>query len=380
MNYLIIGGTGTISGGLAQEAVKQGHHVSIVNRGSRDYRIPDGVKVIHADLNEHSTMVSIAEEGLYDVVVDPLVMDVNQLKNHLDIFDGRCGTYVFISSCCAFGGHSNSAISENHSMHPESKYGINKLSCEKYLKSHPMKSHYLIIRPYITYGDIRIPIPFACRRNPYTVIDRIEKNKPLVCFDIKNHRTVHNLMDVRDFSRIVVGLLNHGVKDTDYNVCGDNVYSWDTAYTYLYEETGKQQHLYYVDRSVLRFIDNHLYEDVIYDKDCEGTVYSGQKAKDESGDATAQIVLKDGIHDLVHYLKDNCANLPLEEEFNYRNDLLLVNAVNDPDDFLINYIHGLNDEYLKKLKKDWKGLIRKYYLMKLPFANLLIRIKRKLLS
>jgi nucleoside-diphosphate-sugar epimerase len=333
---------------------------------------------VHGDINDKDALRTILEKEKFEVVVDPLVCNIRELTNHLDIFDGKCGTYVFISSCCAFGGHSNSTISENHSMHPESKYGINKLACEEYLKSHTMKSNYLIIRPYITHGDIRIPIPFACRSIPYTVIDIIENNKPLVCFDIKNHRTKHNLMDVRDFSRIVVGLLNQGVKDSDYNVCGDHVYSWDTAYAYLYEELGKQQHLYYVDRSVLRFIDNHLYEDVIYDKDCEGTVYSGQKAKVKSGEMTDQISLKDGIRDLVQYLRVNCAKLPLEEEFNYRTDLLLVNAVKDPDDFLNNYTSGLNGEYLKKLKKDWKGLIRKYYIMKMLFAGFLINIKRKL--
>ncbi len=378
MSYLVIGGTGTISGGIAEEELRRGHSVTVVNRGSRNYRIPVGVKVIHADINDENMMTRIIEQNDYDVVVDPLVTEVGQLQRHLSLFDGRCGKYVFISSCCAFGGNSETSITESHPMSPQSKYGINKLACENYLRKHKLHSNYLIIRPYITYGDIRIPIPFACRSNPYTVIDRIEKEKPMICFDIINHRTFHNLMDIRDFSRITVSLMSQNYINTSYNVCGEEIYTWTQAYDCLYEAVGKPMHLYYVDRDLYKYIDQHLYEDIIYDKDCDGTIYSGEKAKNDADDSDKQISLQKGISDLVVYLRKNCSHLPLEESFNYRTDLLLVNGVEEPDSYLRGYLESLDERYRNKLENDWKKLRRKYYIKKIPFVPLMYRVYSKI--
>lgn len=251
MRFLIIGGTGTISFGIAKEALDCGHDVTVINRGSRPYRELKGIKYIKADINDTDSCLEKLNGKHYDIVVDPLGFDKGSLARNISIFGQYCKKYVFISSCCAFGcSDSDDAIDENYKMNPESKYGKKKKECEEFLISQSFGFNYTIIRPYITYGDIRIPIPYACRINPYTVIERIRNNKPLVCFDfLGENNSLHNLMEVKDFSRIVVSIIcSSDSNNNDYNVCGKRTYSWDEAYTTLYECLKEQKHVYFINK------------------------------------------------------------------------------------------------------------------------------------
>lgn len=374
MNMLIIGGTGTISYGLAKEAISKGHSVTVINRGSRKNRIISGTEVINADINDEAKMKELLKGRTFDAVVDPLVFNVDDLKNHIHIFGTHCQKYVFISSCCAFGcSDENKAIDESSPMNPDSQYGKGKLACESYLKMNQFDFDYTIIRPYITYGDIRIPIPFACRRNPYTVIERIKENKPLVCFRYSGeNRTCHNLMDISDFSKIGISVIESDSSvNNDYNVCSRKIYDWEEAYGLLYKKLGKEQHVYEIDKDYFRRIDNHLYEDVIYDKGHAGAVYSGEKALHCMKNPFQEISLEQGISNLVDYLEENCRQEPAEELFNIRTDMLLLLAVKKKDKFLKDYLHGFSFEYKLKLVLLWKLI---------PCRNFLSTVKRRVKS
>ncbi len=50
MKILIIGGTGTISTAVSQKTVEMGHELFIINRGTSNGSLPEGVKIITADI------------------------------------------------------------------------------------------------------------------------------------------------------------------------------------------------------------------------------------------------------------------------------------------------------------------------------------------
>lgn len=362
MRILLTGGTGTISYGLAKEAIRRGHEVTIVNRGNRKFRIIDNAECITADVNDLESLKKIITCREFDIVIDSLVYDLNSLKRSISVFESHCARYVFISSCCSFGNAKDSnAITEQSEHNPNSQYGKKKFDCEEYLIKQKHLFDYTIIRPYITYGDIRIPIPFACRRNPYTVIERIRENKPLVCFEhLGNHATYHNLMHVDDFSKIVISLLEREEsRNTDYNVCGGRVYSWDDAYTLLYHNLASEKHLYEIQQKYFKYIDNHLYEDIKFDKDCKGTIYSSERISPIC-DLIDEKNLSEGIQETIAYLDKYLSTEPIEEEFNIRTDMLLLFAVKKKDAYLKQYIREMSITYKTKLTYHWMLRLIKY--------------------
>lgn len=355
MQILVIGGTGTISGGIAAEAVKRGYDVTVVNRGTNDSRCPDGAKVVHCDISNAANFTKLLENCIFDVVVDPITYTLIQLQRQLKYLEGHCKTYVFISSVAAIGG-GDGVQDENSDKTPEWSYGRNKLECEKYLETAKLPFNYIILRPSITYGDIRIPIPVSCRKNPYTVIDRIVKGKPMVCFNyMGKNESYHPLMDIRDFSAYAVELFDKEYAfNQDYIICAEKFYTWEEAYRDLYMKLQTSPHIYEVDPMVFKKLVPSLYEDILYDKGAKNTVYKKDKIKKETGLNIEEISLSQGISDLVDYLKANYATKPLEDDFNLLQDAILLYEIDNKDDFLDIYLSSLSGDYLAAARKYYK--------------------------
>lgn len=360
MNILIIGGTGTISKGIAEAALEANHHVTIVNRGTATFRNPKGCEVITADINNIPDFEKRLGDNSYDIIVDPLTMNLAQMKTRIAFFSRHCKKYVFISSVCAIG-NGEGMINEDSPKHPEWSYGVAKLECEEYLKSNPYDLEYTILRPSITYGDIRIPIPVACRRNPYTVLERIIHDKPLVCFTLSEEQDhMHKLMDVLDFGKYAVSLLEKPVSsNNDYIICSDQAYSWSEAYDYLYAKLGKSKNLYQVNLDAFRIINPSLYDDLLYDKAASNVLYEKEKCKRDSELELEETPLEKGIGSLVDYLVTFYREIPLEEEYNLMTDYILLHYAHR-DDKLVQYLNGLSESYRAKVDKYYTCKMKEY--------------------
>ena len=51
MKILFVGGTGTISMAITRLLAKQGHDLTLLNRGNRNLDLPENVKTIEADIS-----------------------------------------------------------------------------------------------------------------------------------------------------------------------------------------------------------------------------------------------------------------------------------------------------------------------------------------
>ena len=81
MKVLLIGGTGTISSAITRLLVKKGHEVYILNRGTRNDTLPEGVKTICADINNEAE----AAEKLAKEVQDLFMTDYFRVYVNTDI-------------------------------------------------------------------------------------------------------------------------------------------------------------------------------------------------------------------------------------------------------------------------------------------------------
>ena len=66
MRVLILGGTGLISTSITRQLVERGDDVTLFNRGQRERRVPDGVKVITGDRKDYTAFESRVAAETWD--------------------------------------------------------------------------------------------------------------------------------------------------------------------------------------------------------------------------------------------------------------------------------------------------------------------------
>jgi len=101
MKVLYIGGTGEISTACVQRSVEVGHDVTVFNRGRSGAALPDGVRQITGDMKDDEAYAKLGDED-FDVACQFLAYDLAVVQRDVDVFGGRCGQYVFISSASAY--------------------------------------------------------------------------------------------------------------------------------------------------------------------------------------------------------------------------------------------------------------------------------------
>ena len=101
MKVLYIGGTGEISCACVRRSAEAGHDVTVFNRGRTAEKLPDGVRRITGDLADGQAYAALGAEG-FDVVCQFLAYDLAAVRRDVDVFGGRCGQYVFISTASAY--------------------------------------------------------------------------------------------------------------------------------------------------------------------------------------------------------------------------------------------------------------------------------------
>ncbi len=101
MKVLYIGGTGEISYQCALRDVELGREVAVFNRARRGEPLPPNVRQITGDLNDQAAYAALGRED-WDVVCQFLAFELPRARADADIFAGRCGQYVFISSTSAY--------------------------------------------------------------------------------------------------------------------------------------------------------------------------------------------------------------------------------------------------------------------------------------
>ncbi|MCR6493682.1 NAD-dependent epimerase/dehydratase family protein [Cellulomonas sp. P24] len=103
LKVLFIGGSGTISSASTRLAVERGIDLHVLNRGTSTTRpLPEGVTVLRADVRDPASMRTALAGLEFDAVVDWVAFTPDHVRADIDLFTGRTGQYVFISSASAY--------------------------------------------------------------------------------------------------------------------------------------------------------------------------------------------------------------------------------------------------------------------------------------
>jgi nucleoside-diphosphate-sugar epimerase len=106
MRALVLGGSAFIGRQLVDTLQHRGHTVTVLNRGRTPNDIPDDVERIVADRLDHASMAEALAGREWDAVFDVsgfvMAAGGSDYEALLDLFEGRVGHYVFVSSIMAY--------------------------------------------------------------------------------------------------------------------------------------------------------------------------------------------------------------------------------------------------------------------------------------
>jgi len=228
MKVLFIGGTGIISSACSPLALAKGIDLYLLNRGKSDRGVPAGAKVLNGDIRDRASAEAALAGHTWDVVVDWIAFTAEHIQNDLDLFEGKTGQFVFISSASAYQTPpSTLPITESTILdNPLWQYSRNKIACEEMLVDayRKRKFPYTIVRPSHTYDKRLLPFDGG-----YTVVDRMRKGKPVVVPG--DGTSIWTLTHHADFAKGFVGLLgnSHAIGEA-YHITSDEWLTWNQIF------------------------------------------------------------------------------------------------------------------------------------------------------
>ncbi len=103
VSALFIGGTGVISSSVSRLAVERGFDLTLLNRGVSDARPPIlGARHVIGDATDTASISAAIGKQDFDVVVNFRSFLPEQVRGDIELFGGRTGQYIYISSASAY--------------------------------------------------------------------------------------------------------------------------------------------------------------------------------------------------------------------------------------------------------------------------------------
>ena len=136
MKVLVMGGSQFNGYSLVMELVKQGHEVTVLNRGRTAVDFPRAVRRLVADRTDHDQVRAVLGGESFDVVQDMSAYHPADVELMIEVFEGRVGHYIFASSTVIYAPTDILPITEDHLVDRgpnQNEYGFHKLLCEDIL-------------------------------------------------------------------------------------------------------------------------------------------------------------------------------------------------------------------------------------------------------
>ncbi len=302
---LVTGGTGTISSGLVDALIENGFDTYALTRGNMPYRERKKAKYIHADKENIALLEEKTGYMKFDVVIECLVYDLEQLRRSLDFFSSRCRQYIFISTTGIYKREKSDRIKENDFVElTEWKYAKDKIACEAYLRSYGKKTgiNYTIVRPPVVYGDYRIPYPVASRWNPWILMQRMKEERPVVSCNIKKVR--YCILHISDFSRAVMSLVgnSHAYQEVFHIADHNQEYDWDETLTAIGKILHTNFQVLHIPINVFKTTFSRSYEELRWNK-IDDLMLDDAKIR-RTADFQAKVSLEEGIASMISSMEE----------------------------------------------------------------------------
>lgn len=246
MKVLFIGGTGNISSAVSRLALEKGIDLYLLNRGVRAPSF-EGAKQIIGDIHQPEQIREALGNHKFDAVVNWINFTEPEIERDLNLFRGKCGQYIFISSASAYQKPvQNPIITEATPLaNPYWEYSRNKIACEERLMKAYREENFpiTIVRPSHTY-DTMLPVAIG-DSSSWTLIDRMQRGLPVIVHG--DGTSLWVMTHSEDFAKGFVGLLGHPRSiGQAYHITSDEVLNWDQIYQSMAHAVGVEANIIHI--------------------------------------------------------------------------------------------------------------------------------------
>ena len=321
-NILFIGGTGVISAAAAERAVALGHRLTILNRGRSTRPVPEGADILTADVRDASAVRAALAGREFDAVADFITFTADQAQAGLDLFAGRTGQYVFISSASAYQKPpTRLPILESTPLkNPFWQYSRDKIACEElFYKAYREQDFPLtVVRPSHTYDRTKIAMVGG-----WTDIHRMRSGLPVMVHG--DGTSLWTLTHSQDFAKAFVGLLGRPqAVGESYTITSDEYLPWNQIYQLFARAAGvPEPELVHVSSETIAAHSAELGANLLGDRS-HSVVFDNTKIKSLVPGYRATIPFADGAREIVQWFDANPQLQTVDQDYMALSDRLIA--------------------------------------------------------
>lgn len=295
---LIIGGTGVISSACVQEAVLQGHDVTVLNRGTAPGTVPYGVRTLTADIRNPAAVQAALGARKFDSIINFVAFTEDHVRADIELFRGRTAQYVLISSASAYQTPPRALpITESTPLcNPFLQYSRSKIAAESELLGAYRDEGFpaTIVRPSHTYGPTKVPLDGG-----WTVIQRMREGKEVIVHG--DGTSLWTLTHRTDFARSFLPLLGNPRAIGDaFHITSDEVLTWNQIYEALAEAAGAEAKIVHVPSDAIARADEKWGAALLGDK-AHSLIFDNSKIRAVSPATPDSIPFWQGAREIISW-------------------------------------------------------------------------------
>ncbi|GAB3827265.1 SDR family oxidoreductase [Dactylosporangium cerinum] len=311
MKVLFIGGSGIISSACTALAVRRGIDLHVLNRGESTTRpLPPEVTVLRGDIRDPASARAALAGHTFDAVVDWVAFTPSHVLADIELFRGRTGQYVFISSASAYQTPPARlpVVESSPLRNPFWQYSRDKIACEDLLvqvyrdKGFPAT----IVRPSHTYDRTLVPFDGG-----WTAMARMRQGREVVIHG--DGTSLWTLTHHEDFAKGFVPLLGHPRAIGDvFQITSDDVLTWNQIAEHMAAALGVTAKLVHVPSDAIAAADPEWGAGLLGDK-THSMVFDNSKLRSLVPDYVATIPFHAGAREIVAWFDEDPARQVIDE-------------------------------------------------------------------
>lgn len=320
MKVLFIGGTGIISSACSRLAIERGIELYLLNRGQSQRPAPRGAKILNGDIRDIKSAGEALRSQTFDVVVNWITFTPEQIEQDLNLFRGRTGQYVFISSASAYQTPPASLpVTESTLLdNPYWAYSRNKIACEERLVRAYREEKFpvTIVRPSHTYDSTLWPM-----HGGWTVVDRMLRGRQVIVHG--DGTSLWTLTHNTDFAKGFVGLLgnSHAIGDV-FHITSDEWLTWNQIHEMVAHAAGTTAHIVHIPSDLINAYDPEWGAGLLGDK-AHSFILDNSKIKRLVPDFKCTIPFSRGVEEIMAWYKAHPEACKVDEALDQLTDRII---------------------------------------------------------
>ena len=318
---LFIGGSGIISSACSRLAVEHGIDLYVLNRGASTQRpLPEQATVLRADIRDPAAARQALGHHDFDAVVDWVAFTPDHVQADIDLFRGRTGQYVFISSASAYQTPPARlpVVESTPLRNPHWQYSRDKIACEDVLVAAYRDEGFpaTIVRPSHTYDKTLVPFDGG-----WTVLGRMRQGKGIVVHG--DGTSLWTLTHHEDFARGFVPLLGHPrTVGEAFHITSDDVLTWDQIAQTMAAAAGVQARIVHVPSDAIAAADAEWGAGLLGDK-AHSMVFDNTKLRSVVPGFVATMAFEQGAREILAWHDEDPARQQIDAHLDAVMDTLI---------------------------------------------------------